>query len=76
MPLRSNMAAILLNGIAKGSANSPAGRLGLANFATMAAYEQKMMHELKLWRQKMLLRPGYFNKLSKSRFKRYKQGDY
>jgi uncharacterized protein (DUF697 family) len=32
----------------------------------MAGYEQKMTHELKLWQQQMLRKPGYFNKLSKA----------
>ena len=32
----------------------------------MESYEQKKMHELKLWQQKMIQRPGYFNKLSKA----------
>jgi len=32
----------------------------------MVAYEQKMMHELQLWQQKMLRKPGYFNRLSKA----------
>lgn len=32
----------------------------------MASYEQKMMLDLQLWQQKMLQRPGLFNKLSKA----------
>jgi len=32
----------------------------------VAAYQQKMMHELEQWQQKMLRKPGYFNKLSKA----------
>ena len=32
----------------------------------MLAYEQKVTHELQLWQQKMLRKPGYLNKLSKA----------
>lgn len=32
----------------------------------MVSYEQKVMHELKLWQHKMMRKPGFFNKLSKS----------
>jgi len=32
----------------------------------MVAYEQKVMHELRRWQQKMLRKPGYFNRLSKA----------
>ena len=40
--------------------------LRLPTFAHMVAYEQKAMYELKLWQQRMLRKPGYFNKLSKA----------
>jgi uncharacterized protein (DUF697 family) len=36
------------------------------NFAFMVAYERKVMHDLRIWQQKMLRKPGYFNKLSKA----------
>jgi len=32
----------------------------------MVSYEQKVMQDLKLWQQKMIRKPGYFNKLSKA----------